>query len=260
MEDRTRALQLQTSTDVLVNQGVNGVSLSLSRQATPQTYEPSLWLKVTKDESGSDELTLTAGNIQFFGGKVMQVAKSSVAPSDGDVVYLLYNEDWTWTLVSDADFPTDSFYIALAGSVDATEDDDGNLTVSIDDASRLYWGGDIILDGLVPVTLSKDGGSAGDTTTTCDFTYTVTTLGATEVGTGVAPVAARMANVTYSAGTCGFYFVQGGGGFGLFVIDEVPQTTTKCVAVVDSTDPETGCITAHGEMMTVLTGGDTCGT
>lgn len=51
------------------------------------------------------------------------------------------------------------------------------------------------------VLCTVDGGSAGSDTTTCDFTYTITTLGGTELATTLTPKRPRYANVTYNTPT-----------------------------------------------------------
>lgn len=77
-----------------------------------------------------------------------------------------------------------------------------------------------------PVTVTEDGGEAGDIETDCTLTYTVNNLDGGQLGTDVLPVNYRIPKCHYAAGTLGLAFTDGAAGFSLFVCDEGPVGKT----------------------------------
>jgi hypothetical protein len=66
--------------------------------------------------------------------------------------------------------------------------------------------------GMIPVRLTSDGGSAGDAATQCSFTYTVKDItNTTTFATGVAMTGngQRVVNATMAAGTYGMAYISG---------------------------------------------------
>lgn len=84
--------------------------------------------------------------------------------------------------------------------------------------------------GLFPVTVSQTGGSAGDATTACSFTYTATDLDANELGTGMSPTWARPAAGAMVAATHGLGYYDSTGAFVLYQVDEQPDVVSCGVA------------------------------
>lgn len=86
--------------------------------------------------------------------------------------------------------------------------------------------------GVFPIRCIVDGGSNGDATTTASYTYTVTDINGTAIGSNVALARTRTAGlitaytVSYGFGM-GFY--DGEGTFKLWDAGERPQTTGLCV-------------------------------
>ena len=74
---------------------------------------------------------------------------------------------------------------------------------------------------LMPVTLTQTGGSAGNASTECSFTYTVTSLGGTTLLTGASPVWNRPALGKMIAATYGTAYVNASGTVILYQVDEV---------------------------------------
>lgn len=103
-----------------------------------------------------------------------------------------------------------------------------------------------------PVTVTEDGGDAGDVNTDCTMTYTVNNLDGGELGTGVTPINHRIAKCEYSAGTLGLAMSDGAGGFKLFVCDEGPVGDQTLMLIPTAYDSETGCYTATSKRVTVL--------
>jgi len=70
------------------------------------------------------------------------------------------------------------------------------------------------------VTVSNDGGSAGDKTTQCDFTYTVTTKNGVQLATAAAPENQRPAAGKLVAATLGMGYYDAAGAFVLSWVNE----------------------------------------
>lgn len=84
--------------------------------------------------------------------------------------------------------------------------------------------------GGMEVNVSQTGGSAGNSTTTCSFTYNVTdAITAASLGTGVAinGNGQRVVNATMTAGTKGRGYINSSGVFVLRWVDE-RITQTNC--------------------------------
>lgn len=84
----------------------------------------------------------------------------------------------------------------------------------------------IVPGGMFAVDVTQTGGSAGDGTTACSFTYTVDTLGGTELLTGASPVWARPVGKMIAA-THGMAYMEGDGTVILYQVDEVPDAGEK---------------------------------
>ena len=239
-----RAICPQPSNDISVSTQPGGTTFNLRRISRGNAAERESLFAYP----AGDDVKVTAGNIQHvFNGVVVTVAEATLTPDDGDKVWIERTDANTWESNSGADYPTDALYIPLVDNVSV-----GSDGASIDAADYCWFGGDIVLPEIFPVTDSNDGGDAGSCDSDCSFTYTATTLGDIEVDTGMEPDNGRMSGVTYSAGSNGIAYIKADGSFGLIVSDETPQTTTKCLAVVDSVDSSTGCITAHAEKFAVF--------
>ena len=203
----------------------------------------SLWAYAS-----GDSVKVTSGNIQHvYNGVVVTVADAELTPEDSNKIWIERTDANAWSASSGANYPTDSLYIPLVDKV--TIDSSG---ASIDDADRCWFGGDIVLPEILPVTVAQDGGSEGNTTTTCDFTYTATTLGNVQIDTTMDNKSARIPNVGYTAGTVGFVVILADGTFELYVADETPKTSQYCLAVVTAVDSTTGCITAEAHQFTMF--------
>ena len=87
----------------------------------------------------------------------------------------------------------------------------------------------MLVPEVFPVTVEQDGGEAGSDSSTCDFTYTATTLGGVTVDSELDNDSARMENVVYNEGTVGLCYLNGDGTFGLIVTDETPVTKQQKV-------------------------------
>ena len=240
-----RAICPQPSNDISVSNQPGGTTFYLRRIGRSQA---SSNMESRFAYPSGDNVKVSAGNIQHvYNGVVVTVAEADLSPEDGDKIWIERTGDNAWSANSGADYPTDALYIPLVDSVSV--DSSG---AKIDDADRCWFGGDVALPEVLPCTVEQDGGDAGDCTTDCSFTYTATTLGDVQLDTGMDPDNGRMSGVTYTAGTTGVAYIKADGSFGLVVTDEVPTTTTKCLAVVDSVDSTTGCITAHAEQFAVF--------
>jgi hypothetical protein len=79
---------------------------------------------------------------------------------------------------------------------------------------------------LFPVSVVGDGGAAGNGTTACSFTYTVTDLQGTEMGAALSPAWARPAIGKMIEATHGTGY-WGPGGFVLFQVDELPDRVMR---------------------------------
>lgn len=77
---------------------------------------------------------------------------------------------------------------------------------------------------LFRVTVATDGGTAGNATTKCSFTYTVTSLGGIELGTLKAPTKARAALGVYVVGDDIGWAYYDDTGFQLWDANEVIST------------------------------------
>jgi hypothetical protein len=81
-------------------------------------------------------------------------------------------------------------------------------------------------DGRIfPVTVTQTGGSAGNATTQCSFTYTVTSLDAATLLTAAAPIWNRPQYGKLVAGTHGTAYYNTAGVCKLYQVDEVPDVT-----------------------------------
>lgn len=78
---------------------------------------------------------------------------------------------------------------------------------------------------VIYVSVSTDGGTAGDDTTTASFTYTATDLSGVVLGTTLSPTWARFKGEV-TAATNGTGYGNSGSGFVLLQVDEVPTTLT----------------------------------
>ena len=74
-----------------------------------------------------------------------------------------------------------------------------------------------------PVLVTQTGGTAGDATTQCSFTYTVNSLSSVEIATGASPIWARPAKGKMVAATHGTAYVNVAGETVLYMVDEVPD-------------------------------------
>lgn len=78
------------------------------------------------------------------------------------------------------------------------------------------------------VNCIKDGGAAGDGTSSCSWTYTVESLGGKELGTSMSPDKSRMSNVEYEVpnalGVRGLAYIDATGSIRLYCANEVPVT------------------------------------
>ncbi len=83
-------------------------------------------------------------------------------------------------------------------------------------------------NSLFAVICIKDGGAAGDGTSTCSWTYTVKTIAGKEIGTTKSPDKPRIANVEYEVpnalGVRGIAYIDAGGGVRLYDVCERPVT------------------------------------
>jgi hypothetical protein len=81
---------------------------------------------------------------------------------------------------------------------------------------------------LFPVNVTQTGGSAGNATTQCSYTYTVTDLNAVELGTVMSPVAAQRPTIgVMVAATKGSGYLSNGT-FVLWWVNEKPNTVAGC--------------------------------
>ena len=80
------------------------------------------------------------------------------------------------------------------------------------------------------VKVSNDGGSAGDGSTTCTFTYTVTDYGGTQLGTAVTVLCsrARALKCAVTAGTNGEAFWDDTTSPSTLYLWDVDETQTQC--------------------------------
>lgn len=84
----------------------------------------------------------------------------------------------------------------------------------------------VLPPAMFPVTLAKDGGSAGDLTTQCSWTYTVTDLQGYQIGTTMTPLKLRPSVgklVQPADGSHGVAFYAADGTFKLWDANEVPD-------------------------------------
>ena len=190
-------------------------------QKTQPTTNPNFFIYAASDETGP-QIGVTEGFIQLLSaGHVIHVAAADPdTVTDGDSVWIEQTDGLDWEINWDEDWPTDKFYIPLGDiTVDGT-------TVTI----NYYWtGGDIIAPEMFPVEVSQDGGSEGDDSSTCDFTYTATTLDGVTLDTEMDNDSARIPNIKYTEGTKGFCYFKADGSFGLVVVDETPVTKQQKV-------------------------------
>jgi hypothetical protein len=96
----------------------------------------------------------------------------------------------------------------------------------------------VLPNALFAVLCTVDGGSAGSSSTTVSFTYTVTTLSGTELGTGLSPEENRLENVPYIENpddTLGFAYFNENGDLRLWSANEEPEleSCTDAATVVD---------------------------
>ena len=82
---------------------------------------------------------------------------------------------------------------------------------------------------LFPVTVSQTGGVAGNKTTQCTFTYTVTDLDGNQLGTAIAPAMQRPALGAMTAATKGIAYMNEGAVV-LQWCDEVPTRVAGCAS------------------------------
>ncbi len=86
-------------------------------------------------------------------------------------------------------------------------------------------------DAVTPVKCTQTGGSAGDDSVECSFTYTIKTLDDTRtIATGVACIGHRSLKVTMTAATYGLAAKDSTGVWKLFWTDERQAQQTGCSA------------------------------
>jgi hypothetical protein len=173
------------------------------------------------------KVKVTAGNVAypFTTFKIVPVAASSaLTVVDGDFVWLEMTAAKTWGFNVGASLPLDRLRITLA-AVAITDD---VMTIS-----RKWDGGDIVLQPRFPVALEKTGGSAGDGSTRCSFTYTVKSLAGDTILTEASPLnsGARTVKCKCTAGTKGDVFFGADGALNLWSCDE---KQTQCVGTCDA--------------------------
>ena len=80
------------------------------------------------------------------------------------------------------------------------------------------------------VNVTEDGGSAGDQSTQCSFTYTVTDIYGNQLATGATPNKQRpsIGKMVSGDGLVGSGYFTGAGAFVLHDANEVPSPTTDC--------------------------------
>jgi hypothetical protein len=188
----------------------------------------SAWFKHKEEYSTENALYVSAGKV--YTNKKTETASASAAtitlPASGDLyvyVAITMGTSPTATITSNAtepDFRADFDTINwLLGKLTETSTGVWSWTV--------YHEGDIWLQNqnllMFPVDLATDGGSAGDATTQCSFTYEVFDLDSNSLATGVSPVWARPALGAMVAATHGIAYLTDLGALVLYQVDEVPD-------------------------------------
>lgn len=171
--------------------------------------------------------TRIAGRSAGFWARITAVDASSGAHSWRRMVW----DPAAAELVDDAE--------SVTGTVNAYEASKCRLTVGarvlLEFAGYDGGGGDVFRfsvmprSGLFAVKVTQTGGSAGDATTQCSFTYTVKTLDGTTIGTGMTPQKKRASVGAYEAPAANSYgtaFYDEDGDLVLFDPNEVPDPET----------------------------------
>jgi len=138
----------------------------------------SFWPYIT---NGGTHIACSGGSVIFLSQDVQTVsAMTATAGTDGLLIWLDITNAKSISIGSGVAWPADKLYIPLLnGITEGTGDKTGYFTISDDD--RFWFGGDMILPEMFPVTLAQSGGAAGPP---CTYTYTASLYDTTELPGG----------------------------------------------------------------------------
>ena len=208
-----------------LQQLANGQLLSVNQLPGTASDLAARHFYVMPGDAGTGTVNVTGGVLQHptLNQCIHVAAAAGLAVADADAVWLERTGNHAWSFNAGAVVPADKLYILLVALVAVDEGDN----VTIDPADYEWAGGDMILFETFPVDLESDGGTAGNDTTLCSFTYTVTALGGAELLTGAAPLVsmARVVPGTATAATAGTCRILKNGSLVLWDCDETQANT-----------------------------------
>lgn len=144
---------------------------------------PSFYVYADSDTT----IKITGGSLKTLTSEPYDAASlaesNSIAPADGDFVWIEMQGVATWGFNLGSNFPTDKLFILLYSGIEV--DEDGIVSVPL--GGYNWRGGNIILPDRISVLLTPDGGDAGNKDTLCSYTYTATTLAGTQIATLLTP-------------------------------------------------------------------------
>lgn len=226
VNEAIRAGTPRPSSGVLVSGGVGGTTFKVVRRIGPMAASarrggrPTLYVYAT----AALEVKVSAGLIiDFWAGARGTIAESAAiaipANSTAHKIWLQRTAAGVWSIGNDASaYPTTVSYIALAEVVS----DSTKIT-----AINRAWHGNLVLNGLFAVGVTKDGGDAGSPSATCSFTYTLK-VGALTLVTTKTPARPRFTNTEYNqpaTNSLGLAYIDGAGALQLYeAVEEVPKT------------------------------------
>lgn len=155
--------------------------------------------------------------------KVVRLHKNSAADYN-PVPFSDDTENWVTSVTEingREDVPIDSNVVAQ--HTFASEDADLNSVTG-----NWYWVFEYISskNGLFAVNVSQVGGSAGNASAACSFTYNVTDLDSVLLASGVSPTWNRTSAGKMVAATHGTGYYDSAGDFVLYQVDEVPDVAS----------------------------------
>ena len=205
-------------------QDASGSGQRVERKLWPaqsrNTAVPPFWVYDASTTSGgvtTYKVKVTGGYMLYpFTDLIVDVADSAaITVTSADYIWLQRDGNSTWSFGHGATAPADKMTINLANIIIA-----GSPSVMTID--RTWDGGDINLPITYPVTLTKTGGTAGDGSNYCSFTYSVLLMDGTTIMTAASPQNSRARGMRcYAvAGMKGSAYFDNTGSFVLWDCDE----------------------------------------
>jgi hypothetical protein len=235
--NEVKASVLLPGTGVTVSRLSNGTTINTVRensQSTLSAVNPNFYIYDASDHTGAF-IGVTGGVIQLLGsGRVKTVLELNPQTGndlvdngsvvDGDFVWIEIGDNASdWNINIGSEYPrigdiSDRFYIPL-GTISVTIEGE---TSRVDNISRGWDGGDIIVPEFIEVTLVADGGDSGGDKADCTYTYTATTIDGVQLLTEAVPVNSTMraSGVEYQKATSGFVILCDTANYNLYTLNE----------------------------------------